>query len=167
MDIVIDTREKPQELERIIPQIQAEGVHVIKNKLYVGDYQSLDNARLVVERKKDLNELCGNVCQQHEKFKRELLRAIESNIKIVILCEHGNGITCLEDVYFWENPRKHKVVWKTVNGRKVKTVLSEKAVDGIQLYRSLSTIHDRYNVDFVFCEKENTGREIVRILSGE
>ena len=37
MDIVIDTREKPQELERIIPQIQAEGVHVIKNKLYVGD----------------------------------------------------------------------------------------------------------------------------------
>ena len=51
--------------------------------MYVGDYQSLDNPRLVIDRKKDLQELCGNVCQQHERFKAELVRAIQQDIKIV------------------------------------------------------------------------------------
>ena len=34
-----------------------------------------------------------------------------------------------------------------------KNVISEKAVDGCQLYKSLCTIRDRYNVDFIFCTK--------------
>ena len=124
----------------------------------------MDNARLVIDRKKDLQELCGNVCQQHERFKAELIRAMEQGIKIVILCEHGPDIKSIEDVWFWQNPRKHKVIWKTVNGQRVRTVMSDKAVDGNQLYKSLCTIRDRYNVDFVFCTKEETGRKIVEIL---
>ena len=112
-----------------------------------------------------MQELCGNVCQQHERFKAELVRAIQQDIKIVILVEHGEDIKTLEDVYFWQNPRKHEIRWKTVNGRKVKTVCSEKAVDGMQLYKSLCTIRDRYNVDFVFCEKSETGKKIVEILN--
>lgn len=127
----------------------------------------MDNARLVIDRKKDLQELCGNVCQQHERFKAELIRAMEQGIKIVILCEHGPDIKSIEDVWFWQNPRKHKVIWKTVNGQRVRTVMSEKAVDGNQLYKSLCTIRDRYNVDFVFCNKEETGRRIVEILSND
>lgn len=50
-------------------------------------------------------------------------------------------------------------------GGSVKTVCSEKAVDGMQLYKSLCTIRDRYNVDFVFCEKSETGKKIVEILN--
>lgn len=37
---------------------------------------------------------------------------------------------------------------------------------GNQLYKSLCTIRDRYNVRFEFCEKKDTGKEIMRILSG-
>lgn len=47
-----------------------------------------------------------------------------------------------------------------------KYVVSAKAVDGNQLYKSLCTIRDRYNVRFEFCEKKDTGKEIMRILSG-
>lgn len=166
MQVQIDTREKPKAIELILKEFEEQGVQYFRSKLYVGDYQSLDNPRLVIDRKQDLQELCGNVCQQHERFKNELIRAIEQGFKIVILCEHGNGIGSMEDVYFWQNPRKHKVVWKTVNGKRVRTVLSEKAVDGCQLYKSLCTIRDRYNVDFVFCTKEETGAKIIEILGG-
>ena len=167
MDIIVDTREKPKAIEGILQEFDTQNIRYFCSKLYVGDYQSLDNPRLVIDRKQDLQELCGNVCQQHERFKAELVRAMEAGIKVVILCEHGEDIQSLEDVYFWQNPRKHKPKWKTVNGKRVKTVESEKAVDGKQLYKSLCTIHDRYNVDFVFCTKKETGKKIVEILSND
>lgn len=166
MQVQVDTREHAKEWERIKGQFDALGVQYFRSKMYVGDYQSLDNPRLVIDRKKDLQEIVGNVCQQHERFKAELLRAKEQGIKLVILCEHGADIKSLEDVYFWQNPRKYQIRWKTVNGKRVKDVISAKAVDGNQLYKSLCTIRDRYNVDFVFCQKEETGQKIIEILGG-
>ena len=167
MQIQVDTREHKAEWERIQKQFDDMGIKYFRSKMYVGDYQSLDNPRLVIDRKKNLQELYGNVCQQHERFKAELIRALQQNIKIVILVEHGEDVKTLEDVWFWENPRKHEIRWRMVNGKRVRTVQSEKAVDGSQLYRSLKTIKDRYNVDFVFCTKEQTGQKIVEILNND
>lgn len=163
--IQADTREHAEEWERISKQFKELGVKYFRSKLYVGDYMNLDNAKLVVDRKKDLSELAANVCQQHERFKAELIRAMQAGIKIIILCEHGEDVNSLEDVYFWQNPRKHEIKWKWQNGKKIKYVASEKAVDGVQLYRSLCTIRDRYNVQFEFCTKDQTGRKIVDLLN--
>ena len=167
MVIQIDSREHKWEMARVQRQLESLGVKTIVSKLYVGDYQSLDNGRLVIDRKKDLQELCGNVCQQHERFRAELLRAQEAGIQIIILCEHGPDINNLQDVYFWQNPRKHEVKWKTVNGRKIKTVESSKAVDGEQLYKSLITMRDKYGVRFEFCTKDITGQRIKELLDGK
>lgn len=167
MVIQIDSREHKWEMARVQRQLESLGVKTIVSKLYVGDYQSLDNGRLVIDRKKDLQELCGNVCQQHERFRAELLRAQEAGIQIIILCEHGPDINNLQDVYFWQNPRKHEVKWKTINGRKIKTVESSKAVDGEQLYKSLITMRDKYGVRFEFCTKDITGQRIKELLDGE
>lgn len=166
MQIQIDTREHKKELARIEGQLKALGVSYFKSKLYVGDYMSLDNPRLVIDRKKDLLELCGNVCQQHERFRSELIRAMEQGIKIIVLCEHGSDIKDLEDVYFWQNPRSKPSQWIMRNGHPVKVPVNGGGIQGEQLYKSLCTIRDRYNVTFVFCEKENTGAEIVRLLGG-
>lgn len=151
MTIQIDTREHKFELARIQRQIERLGVKTINSKLYVGDYQSLDNPRLVIDRKKDLLELCGNVCQQHERFQKELMRARDAGIRIIILCEHGADITSLEDVFFWDNPRRGQ---------------SPKATTGETLYRTLSTIRDRYGVQFEFCTKRQTGKRIIDLLGG-
>lgn len=167
LQIQVDTREHKSEWKRIQKQFDKLNVEYFRSKLYVGDYQSLDNPRLVVDRKKNLQELVGNVTQQHERFRKELIRANKAGIKVVILVEHGQGIESLEDVWFWKNPRKHEVRWRMVNGKREKYVVSAKAVDGNQLYKSMCTIRDRYNVRFEFCEKKNTGKEIIRILSGE
>ena len=121
MIVQIDTREKKAELARIQRGLERAGVRTINSKLYVGDYMSLDNAFLVIDRKKDLQELCGNITQQHERFQAELMRAREIGIRIIILCEHGGNIKSLEDVYFWQNPRLLK---------------SPKAVTGKTLYKA-------------------------------
>ena len=129
MTINVDTREHAKEWDRIQKQFDELGVKYFRSKLYVGDYMSLDNARLVVDRKKDLQELCGNVCQQHERFKKELIRAIDAGIQIVFLVEHGPDVRELEDVYFWENPRKHEIRWRInrQTGQREKYFVSEKA----------------------------------------
>lgn len=150
MVIQIDSREHKWELARIQRQLTAAGCKTIVSKLYVGDYQSLDNPRLVIDRKKDILELCGNVCQQHERFQKELVRAMDAGIQIIILCEHGEEIKCLEDVYFWDNPRLKE---------------SPKATTGESLYKSLMTIKNRYNVRFEFCTKKETGSKIMELLN--
>ena len=167
MDIQIDTREKARAIKKIVQTFDKKGVKHFSSKLLVGDYMSLDNPRLIIDRKQNLQELCGNVCQQHERFKKELLRAMEAGIQLVILVEHGPDIQSLEDVYFWQNPRKHEVRWRYANGKREKYIVSAKAVDGNQLYKSLCTIRDRYNVRFEFCEKKDTGERIIQILGGD
>lgn len=164
MDIQIDSREKARAIRNIIKTFDESGVNHFSSKLLVGDYMNLDNPRLIIDRKQNLQELCGNVCQQHERFKRELIKAMEANIKLIVLVEHGPDIKSIEDVYFWQNPRKHEVRWRVVNGKREKYVVSAKAVDGNQLYKSLCTIRDRYNVRFEFCQKKDTGKRIIELL---
>lgn len=166
MTIQIDTREHKNEAERIERQFDAMGVTHFRSKLYCGDYQSLDNGRLVIDRKKDLNELCGNVTQQHERFRRELVRAQEAGISIIVLCEHGDGIECLSDVFFWENPRLTAMKWTVIDGRPRKVKAYPKATTGKKLYEILTTIQDKYNVTFAFCEPARTGEMIVSLLGG-
>ena len=110
---------------------------------------SLDNPRTVIDRKQNLLEICGNVCQQHERFINELKRANDNGIKVIILCEHGGNVRELTDVRNWVNPR-------------LKT--SPKAVSGQQLYKTLLTISLKYDVDFVFCRKSETAAKIIELL---
>lgn len=166
LNIQIDSREKERAITKIIKEFNNQGVQHYVSKLYVGDYMSLDNPRLIIDRKQNLQELCGNVCQQHERFRRELIKAQEAGIQLVILVEHGPDIKSIEDVYFWQNPRKHEVRWRWKNGKREKYAISAKAVDGNQLYKSMLTMQERYGVRFEFCAKNETGKRIIEILSG-
>lgn len=167
MTIQIDTREHKKEVVRIEHQFDAMGITHFRSKLYCGDYQSLDNGRLVIDRKKDLLELCGNVTQQHERFRKELIRAADAGIRLIILCEHGRGVEQLTDVYFWENPRLHQMKWIVEDGRPKQVPMYPKATTGPALFAALQTIQRKYNVEFRFCKPANTGEMIVRLLGGE
>lgn len=164
MTIQCDTREHKKEWERIKSQFDGIGVDYFRSKLWVGDYMNIDNPRVIIDRKKDLLELCGNVTQQHKRFAAELIRAQEKNIKLIILCEHGEGIETLTDVYFWHNPRLDLSEWVIQNGHPAKIPKYPKATEGTALYRSLITMRDKYNIEFRFCEKSETGCVITQLL---
>lgn len=160
MLIFIDSREKQRAIRNIVKEFQEQGVKFVTNKLYVGDYQSAENPKIVVDRKQNLSEICSNVCQDHDRFRRELTRAQDAGIKIIILIEHGKDITCLEDIIFWENPRG--IVRNKVDGKwqNVKT----KATTGETLYKILTTLQEKYGCEFQFCTKEETGKKIIDLL---
>lgn len=149
MTIQVDTREKQHAIEKILGEFDKQGIKHFSSKLPVGDYMNLDNARLVIDRKQNLLELCSNVCQQHTRFVNELRRAEQFEIKIIFLVEHSRNIKSLEDVKDWVNPRLKK---------------SPLAVSGERLYKILSTLERKYGVEFQFCDKQNTGRRIIQIL---
>lgn len=161
MVIQIDTREKARAIKKVIAAFDSAGVRHYTSKLYVGDYMNLDNPKIIVDRKQNLLELCGNVCQEHERFRRELIRAQENEIQLIILVEHGDPIYSLQDVRFWQNPRRKKRIKK--NG--VWQTVSTKAMSGIVLHKILRTMETKYGVRFEFCDKEETGIRIMELLN--
>lgn len=152
MTIQVDTREKPKAIEKIIAHFDREGIKHFRAALPVGDYASLDSPRLAIDRKQTLMEVCSNICQQHDRFRRELLRAKDLGIRLVLLIEHSANISTLSDVRFWHNPRLH---------------VSPFALDGPELYRRLETIRSKYDTPILFCSKRETGARIIDILRGE
>ena len=108
---------------------KSQGIEVVRLPMPTGDYCILsDKARDVINRKnnrglapkkmdflgtydvgvdtkEDLQELYGCLINSHDRFRDELVLAQNSNIKLIILTENTNGITCIEDVLNWDNPR--------------------------------------------------------------
>lgn len=182
LTVQIDSREKARAITKIIAEFDKQGVKHYISKLWAGDYMSLDNPRLIIDRKQNLSEICANVCQNHERFRNELIRAQENGIKLVILIEHSNQIKSIDDVEKWENPRR-KVksrVWvddKLVtdeNGEEYwmvghwETVIKEtKAMTGKTLAQIMRTQERKYGCKFMFCDKLHTGKRIIEILGGE
>lgn len=152
MDIQIDTREKDRAIEGILQEFDHRRVRHFSSKLYVGDYMSLDNARLVVDRKANLNELVGNLGSDKSRFYKEVQRAKQFGIKLIVLCEHGQGIKSIQDVGKWENPILQKY---------------PAAMTGRDLMERLYRLHISYGVEILFCDKQQTGQRIIELLGGD
>ena len=148
LTVQVDSRER--KFSHVTDEFDRLGVKWFVSKCVVGDYQSLDNPRLAIDRKANCAELVNNICQQHDRFRNELIRASDLGITLIFLVEHSRSIQSLSDVRHWINPRKK---------------VSPLVLDGFELYRRLCTIESKYHTQFLFCEKRNTGARIIDILS--
>ena len=149
--IIEDTRNQIGKHNKKNLWFAANGIKVLRSKLPVGDYALMTNLSVCIDTKKNLQEICGNVTHQHKRFVEELTKAHENGIKLYILCEHGSGINCLEDVKNWANPRIKQ---------------SPKATTGETLFKILHSMETRHGCEFVFCSKAETGRRIMELLGG-
>lgn len=149
MTIQVDTREKARAIKQVLAEFEKQGVLHISSKLYVGDYMNFDNPRLVIDRKQNLLEVASNLVQQHDRFLNEIKRANAAGIKIIFLVEHGYGVKSIEDVEKWENPRLKE---------------SKFAISGARLYKLIKVLCAHHNVEFLFCDKKETGAKILELL---
>lgn len=146
----MDTREK--KYTHVKEYFQKKGIEVIHEKLDVGDYMTSHDAKISVDRKQNLSEVCANLCQGRSRFERECKRAKEAGIKLVILVEHSSRIKRVEDVAKWNNPRLKE---------------SPYAVSGLRLSYIMLQLAIKYGIEWEFCDKRNTGKKIIEILSRE
>lgn len=168
MTIICDSRE--QKWDHVQRHLERSGIRWLRSKLPVGDYGRMDNLSVVVDRKASLTEVEGNLIQQHERFRREAIRAQENGIRLIILVE-AHGIHSLEDVEHWENPRRKR--WEKIdqahaNGRMLSVKISPKPpVDGAQLSQIMRTMSDKYGLEWRFRSHQDAGREILKHLGVE
>ena len=182
LTIQVDSREKARAIKKILAEFDKQGVKYYISKLWAGDYMSLDNPRLIIDRKQNLSEICANICQQHERFRNELMRAKDNGIKLIILIEHSNRIKRIDDVATWENPRRKKKVKVWIDdeicidengeeyweiGHWETQVIVTKAMTGKTLSEVMRTIEKKYGCEFQFCDKLHAGKRIIEILGGE
>ena len=85
--ILVDTREKPKAIGKILEYFDSHGIRYDTSKLYFGDYMEYTNPQLVIDRKQNVAELAKNCTSDHERFKRELERVKNAGAHLVILVE--------------------------------------------------------------------------------
>lgn len=154
MLIFIDSREKQHAITKIVDEFQRQGIRYETNKLWIGDYQEFGNPYLVIDRKQSIDELAMCCTSDHERFKREILRAEEVGAHLVILVEQnsysdrGTRITVdsIEDLMLWESR------FSTIKGERV--------------FRILTAWIAKYPISVEFCRKADTGKRIIEILKG-
>lgn len=106
-----------------------------------------------IDTKRDIPELWMDVTRDHERFKKEILRAREDGADFIILIEDASA-ECMEDVYFYHRP-------EIVRGKH-----RQSEIKGESLYRCMCTISERYGVRFEFCTRRTAGKKIMELLDG-
>ena len=142
--VTVDTREKKN--AHILAYFERHGIEYRWQKLDVADYAADGSDSPVVDRKQNLDELARNLMNRndHARFWKEVRRARERGIKLIVLCEHGGQIKDIRDVAQWHSR------YSPVSGR----ALME------EIYR----VHIAYGVEFLFCDKRSTGKKIIELL---
>ena len=137
--------------------------------------------KVSVDTKQNLQEVVGNIQgKSHSRFRDECILAQQNGIKLYILVEHGGNIKSLEDVNDWINPRqflyerairkeygipkgadyKAEIADLKAHGAKIK----RGPTTGEELYKAMATMSEKYSIEWVFCDKKDTGKVIVELL---
>lgn len=145
MTIICDSREKKN--QHILKFFDENGIDYKIQKMDIADYQIEGVDGLVIDRKQNLEEIATNLMNRDDKsrFWREVRRANARKTKMIVLCEHSRNIKSIEDVSNWHSK------FSPVSGRNLMN----------EIYR----VHIAYGIDFIFCDKKNTAREILGLLS--
>jgi len=151
MVIIVDTREKPRAIVKILAEFDRQGVKYVRRALNFADYFNPDRPDVIIDRKQNLNEIAFNVVQGRARWIREVERCNRAGCHLIVLIEHSPRIRKLEDVIGWKNPRLK---------------VSPLAVSGDRLFRIMKAMELKYGIEWQFCGKQQTGKRIIEILEG-
>lgn len=153
--IVIDSREKPKAIERIVKEFMLQEIPFVSSKLLFGDYMDWNKPDVVIDRKQNIAELAKNCTSEHSRFREELERAKAAGARLVILVEQNRykdrdkwvQIKQVSDLMLWSSP------YTTIRGEKV--------------FRVLTSWMAKYDLMVEFCDKRSTGKRIIEIIYNE
>ena len=137
LTIICDTREKDTHCE---DWFHKNDVHTITRKIDTGDYscqlgEQTFERDIVVERKHNLDEICGNFTAERERFEREFMRAKAYGTKVHLIIENAT--------------------WTDVFLGNYRSKLPPKSLVG-----SLLSWMVRFNISVIFCKPDETARII-------
>lgn len=123
----------------------------------------------------DLTEKVKNMyVKRHGFFHRGLVRSKAYGTKLYILVENNDGVTSIDDLFIWVNPRskiltldKTKCIgrWKNGNPRYARKQAYPNAMSGQTLAKACISMEKKYGCTFEFCKPEEAGKRIIDILT--
>ena len=146
----------------------AHGVQITRTKLDFGDY-ARSGSNIAVDTKRSVDEIAQNLSRDHERFKRECIRAREAGWRLVILIEDGRFANPGE-LAGWTNahcikcPIRRRVSCNPRTPGKCPRHKTLKPIQGDRLSKAMATMSARYGVRFEFCAPADAGRIICELL---
>lgn len=107
---------------------------------------------VLIDTKKDLQEVILNLTKQHARFCRECDGAKLHGARLIVLVENKDGITQIDDLYGWYNYRLKK---------------NPKATKGATLVKMIKAMECNHGVVFMFCNPKISGNRIETIFENE
>ena len=144
MIIEMDTRNKKDEY--VTNYFDKHNIKWIRNKLYAGDVKLLNDTKVIIDLKANIEEIAHNLCNslEHARVKREIEKAREIGCEDFIFLIKSN-IKSANDLINW-----------TSNKTKIK---------GSVLIKVMSTMKERYGCRFIFTTRTNAPKKIIELLS--
>lgn len=150
MVVVEDSRNQIGKHKNINAYLESVGVRVLRSKMIVGDYTLPADQRICIDTKKDMVEVSQNIFQDHKRFKAECELAKDCGIHLVVLIE-DNTVANWDELLKWTNPQPNR---------------SALTPNGERCYKVMKAMEYSYGVEFQFCNKHDTGKRILEILTG-
>lgn len=151
--ILTDTRQQKE--QHILKEFDKQGILHIQTKLDSADYMALryDETKgfyldysILVDSKKDLLEICGNLAHtsEHQRLVREVELGQSLGAKEFIFLIGEKNIKSIEDIKNWSS--KHT------------------KVSGATLYKIMASFKEHHNCRFIVCDKADMGKRIIQLL---
>ena len=168
LTIIEDTINKEGLHDRKREYFEEHGIKVVRSKLPAADYALLTDMSRVIDTKRNLQELVGNLIQDHERFRREADFCKDNGIELIVLVEEF-GMTRLEDVLRWKNPRLtryKKIQWMHQHGKWASVPLKGKPPTSNEtLYKIMKSFGEAHNVRWEFCSAKDAGAKVIELLT--
>ena len=110
----------------------------------IADYCVIGKENLVIDRKRNLQEVAQNLCSNDKsRFWREVRLAYQNHVRMIVLVEQS-GINDLRDVRNWQSKYQR--------------------LSGARLQEEMYRIAMAYGIEWKFCHKNSTGKVICELL---
>lgn len=141
----LDTRN--QKDNYVTDYFNKKGIKWIRNKLYSGDVKLLNDTKVIIDLKANLEEIAHNLCNtlEHQRIHREIDRAREIGCEHFIFLIKEEKIKTIEDLQKWKSKRTK--------------------VKGDTLLKIMQTMKERYGVRFIIVPKKDMGKKIIELLN--
>lgn len=151
----------------------AHGVKVVRKTLKFGDYSTI-GSNIVVDTKRNIEEIAQNISRDHRRFANECKEARDAGYRLIVLIEQRNGYKKLADVARWTNTHCVRCQIRARGGcnphvlkGKCERHGTRRPIQGVQLYKAMQTMTERYGVRFVVCKPTESARMICEYLGVE
>ena len=154
--LIEDTRQQKGKHELKHDYWMRRGANVIRCKLPFGDYARVPE--VVVDTKKDIYEIAGNLLHQHKRFREECIAANVAGCQLIVLIENLDGIRDLGDLARWQESLEHLDMRRFKNAKAVR-------IKGETLAKTMSTMSQKYGVVWDFCTPNEAAKRIDDLLN--